>query len=54
MADRSTIANQSEEAYNTGRKEATEELSLENTKLRQMIETLHGDVSVKNKAVAEA
>ena len=37
----------SEEAYFAGRREATEELSLENTKLRNMIDSLHADVSLK-------
>jgi len=37
-----------------GRREATEELSLENIKLRNMIDTLHSEVSVKAKLIAEA
>ena len=54
QADKSILANNSEEAYNAGRREATEELSLENTKLRQMIDGLHADVSAKQKKIAEA
>ena len=46
--------NSNEEAYNAGRREATEELSLENTRLRNMIENLHSDVSTKTKQIAEA
>ena len=44
----------SEEAYYAGRREATEELSLENTKLRNMIDSLHAEVSLKKKQIAEA
>lgn len=44
----------SEEAYHAGRREATEELSLENTKLHEMIKNLHASISDKSKKIAEA
>lgn len=43
------LEHSSEQAYQVGRKEATEELSLENTKLRDMIDGLHTEVSQKAK-----
>ena len=54
LADKSMLAQTSEEAYNAGRREAEDELSLENTKLREMIEGLHAEVSAKTKLIAEA
>ena len=54
LVDKSMLAQSSEEAYNAGRREAEDELSLENTKLREMIEGLHSEVSAKTKLIAEA
>ena len=51
--DRSTAKENSEEAYFAGRRDATEELSLENTKLRNMVDKLHSDLSLKQKQIAE-
>lgn len=43
-----------EDAYNAGVRQATDELSLENEKLREMINTLHRQVSDKSKLIAES
>ena len=54
LADKSLLEHNSQDAYQAGRDAATEELSLENSKLRDMIENLHSEVSKKSKLISEA
>ena len=51
--NQSIVTKGTEEAYAAGRKEATDELQLENDKLRGMIEALHSEVGQKQKLIAE-
>jgi len=52
--EKSLLERGHDEAYREGYRQATEELSLENEKLRKMIENLHSEVSAKQKLIAEA
>ena len=51
--DRSLILSEAEQAYVQGRREATDELTVENKRLLDMISQLHQEVSAKNKQVSE-
>ena len=54
LSSKSLIEHKQEDAYKAGMRQATDELSLENEKLREMIDTLHRQVSDKSKQIAES
>lgn len=47
------VQKQRDEAYYKGRKEGADEMTLENNKLREIIESLRSEVSVKGKKLVE-
>jgi hypothetical protein len=51
--DRSLILSEAEQAYVQGRREATDELSVENKKLLDMINQLHQELNAKNKQMSD-